>query len=161
MKLIAWVWKQVRLVFADTIALYAWKALTFVLPFIWEYFLGVSFRQSLRMRGLSIIYSIVLAIFFPRIIGLSTDFMVRTLPGTKTSKFMYGAANGIVLWMFQMPFYVTNTYFIGITNTQMILAQTIFFIECPVVGYLYGKMKNRMREACSVDQTTIDARPPD
>lgn len=147
MKLVAWLKSKLRLVAADTIALFICHGLTFFLPPMWELLLaGTSFKQSVGMRGFSLVNTVLRNLLFGGLVGQLSDWLERVTPKAKTNAFMGAVANGLAVWLYQLPMYLVGAQLMGFTGKQMLLVQVPLFLESPLVGLLFKKIKELMRK---------------
>lgn len=134
-----------RMVNAETIALAIFSVATFLLPLMWEMVVAkTTITQSGGMRGFTAT-NLIVRYLFARFLGKLADWLQRVVPGTAKSGIMRSLANGLAVWLYQLPMYLVGAVAMGFSVRQVILVQGILLLESPLVGWLYRAILDRVR----------------
>ncbi len=134
------------MVAADTLAMVLFSILTFFIASFWEMTLaGLTLKESAMMRGAGGAVTVPARYLLARFQGMLADFCERNVPMAKESVVMKAVANGLAVWTYQVPLYLTGALIVGISWKQVLIVQCIFLIESPFVGYIYRKILDKTR----------------
>jgi hypothetical protein len=120
----------------DTIALFLFSAITFVLPAVWELWLAQTTPTQTAWIRVFSAGTFILKHLFAGFLNTLTRSVEEVLPEKMKGRLRECTANGIAMWLYQLPTYLVGAVATELSVWQILVVQGIMFLESPGVGWL-------------------------